>query len=94
MYTQGYTECQPIYRHYFRGTLQCADVGDVPLDTQKIKALREKLGLSQEDAARLAGLSSRQRWHHIESGLKANVTVETLESIAKALGVKASDLLK
>ena len=66
----------------------------VPLDTMKIKQRREKLGLSQEDAARLAGLSSRQRWHHIESGRKPNITIDTLESIAQALQCKPADLLK
>lgn len=64
------------------------------MDTAKLKKLRERRGLSQEDAARLAGLRGRQVWYMIESGRRTNLTLATLESIAKALGVKASDLLK
>ena len=64
------------------------------LDTAKIRKLREAAGLSQGDAAKKAGLSSRQRWFHIEGGINTNVTLETLGQIAKALGVKAKDLLK
>ena len=64
------------------------------IDTQKIRALREGLDLTQEQAAGRAGLGGRQRWNDIESGRKSGVTVETLEKIAKALGVKAKDLLK
>lgn len=64
------------------------------LDTAKVKAAREGRGLSQAEAATLAGLSGRSRWSEIESGRLSNVTLETLEKIAKALGVKAKDLLK
>jgi transcriptional regulator with XRE-family HTH domain len=64
------------------------------VDTSEIKRLRERKGLTQEEAAQKAGLPGRQRWNEIESGRKANVTVETLEKIAAALGVKAKDLLK
>ena len=64
------------------------------LDFEKLKTLRDRRGLTQEEAATLAGLSGRQRWNDIESGRKANVTIETLEAVAKALGVKSRDLLK
>lgn len=64
------------------------------IDMAKIRRLREGLGLTQDQAAEKAGLGSRQRWNDIESGRKSGVTVETLERIAKALGVKAKDLLK
>ena len=64
------------------------------LDIEKLRALREKLGLSQDDAARKAGIGTRQAWHAIESGAKPNLTLATLTAIAKALGVKAKDLLK
>jgi transcriptional regulator with XRE-family HTH domain len=67
---------------------------EVPLDHAKIKALREKAELTQEEAARRAGLKTRQHWNHIESGRRSNITLDTLEAIAKALGVKAKDLLK
>ena len=64
------------------------------IDAEKIERLREGRGLSQEEAARLAGLGGRQKWSDIVAGRRKNVTIETLEKIAKALGVKARDLLK
>lgn len=68
----------------------------VVLDTDKMRELREKLGLSMEEAARRAGFASRQRWYEIEAGRgsRTNVKIETLNRIAAALGVKAKDLLK
>ena len=48
----------------------------------------------QEDAAWAAGLNSRQHWNQIETGLRPNITVSMLEKIAKALKIKAKDLLK
>jgi transcriptional regulator with XRE-family HTH domain len=64
------------------------------LDTAKVKALREKAGLTMQAAADAAGFKSRQHWNIIESGKGKNITLETLGQIAKALGVKAKDLLK
>ncbi len=64
------------------------------LDTEKIKKLREQLGLTQEQAAKKAGLSSRQAWNNIEAGRQPKLQLDILENIAKALGVKAKDLLK
>jgi transcriptional regulator with XRE-family HTH domain len=67
---------------------------EVPLNCDKIRELREKAGLTQEEAARRAGLHTRQNWNNIESGRRTNVTLSTLEAIAQALGVRAADLLK
>ena len=64
------------------------------LNFEKIKALRERRGLSQEEAARLAGFSGRQRWNDIENGYRTNVELDTLERIARALNVGAAELLK
>ena len=64
------------------------------LDSEKMKERREELGLTQEEAAKKAGFGSRQRWNDIESGRKPNVSIETLEQIAKTLGMSARDLLK
>lgn len=64
------------------------------LDTEKVRQLREKRGLTQEDAAKAAGLANRQQWYLIESGQRANITLETLDKMAAALGVKGKDLLK
>ena len=64
------------------------------INTDKIRSLREANGLSQEGAANKAGLSGRARWSEVESGRLTNITMDTLSKIAKALGVKAKDLLK
>jgi len=64
------------------------------LHTEKLKQLRERAGLSQEDAAVRAGLKSKQAWWNIESGQQSNITLETLDKIAGALKCKAKDLLK
>ena len=64
------------------------------LDKDKLKARREKLGLTMEQAAKAAGFASRQRWCDIESGRRVNLTLDVLDSIAAALGCKAKDLLK
>ena len=66
----------------------------MPLDRSRIRQLRLKLGLSQDEAAQLAGLSGRQQWNNIETGDRPNPSIETVEKIAKALGVKVDDLLK
>ena len=50
--------------------------------------------MTQEQAAAAAGLSSRQAWNNIESGRQPKLQLDILESVAKALGVKARDLLK
>ena len=63
------------------------------IDTAKMQSKREKLGLSQSEAAGLAGFT-RQRWNDIESGRKDNVELATLYKIAEALRMKARDLLK
>jgi transcriptional regulator with XRE-family HTH domain len=64
------------------------------LDLAKLKTLREKAGMSQAQAAGKAGIGTRQSWSAIESGRKANVTLELLDRLAKALGVKSRDLLR
>lgn len=66
----------------------------MPIDIEKIKALREKKGLTQVHAAKLAGLANRQHWNQIESGLRDNLTIKSLEKVAEALGVRGKDLLK
>lgn len=70
------------------------DTSDVPIDHAKIRRLREELGLSQTELARRAQLSSAGRVSKIENGVVLNITVDTLDHIAAALGVKAKDLLK
>lgn len=69
-------------------------VADLKIDLKKIKARREALGLSMEQAAKAAGLSGRQTWYHIESGQRPDVAVSTLGKIAKALQCEPVDILK
>lgn len=64
------------------------------LDVEKVRAIREGLGLTQEQAAQRAGFKSRQHWNKIEGDRAGAITLDTLDAIAKALGVKAKDLLK
>ncbi len=53
---------------------------------EKIRAIREKLKISQEELARRSGIS-RQTISKIESGTEVSVTTGTLEAIAKAMNV-------
>lgn len=69
-------------------------ISAIMLDTAKVKSLREKMGITQQEAAEGAGMTSKQQWNDIESGRRPNVSLDTLNKIAKALGVKAKDLLK
>lgn len=58
----------------------------------RIVALRKEQKLTQEDLAGMADLD-RSYLSEIENGHK-NLSLRTLEKIAKALNVKMSDLLK
>lgn len=73
-----------------------ADTGLVGLlDVEKIRELRTARGWTQQQAADHADLpGGKVRWGDIETGRRANVTLETLERIADALGVEPRDLLK
>lgn len=71
-----------------------ADNGGMPLDLDKVRTLRAQLGITMDEAASRAGLAGKQSWSLIESGKKSDVRVSTLEAIARALGVRARDLLK
>lgn len=62
------------------------------VESNKVKKLREKLGLSQERLARLADVSTNTIIN-IESGKQKNPTVETISKIAKALNMPIEELL-
>ena len=57
---------------------------------ERIRTLRKKRGLSQEDLAELCGLD-RTYISGIERGLR-NVALRNIEALAKALDVSISDL--
>ena len=63
------------------------------MDISKITKLREDLGLTQQQAAERAGFTL-QRWNDIERGREPNPKLNTIEAVAKALEVKAAELLK
>jgi DNA-binding Xre family transcriptional regulator len=64
------------------------------VDHEKIRQLRIAKEMTHEQAAKAAGLRSRQQWFLIETGKYPDVRVSTLEKIAKALGCKPAELLK
>jgi len=74
--------------------MRVADKTYIPLDTDKIRRLRVAAKLTQAEAAERAELTGKQTWSDIENGRRSNVTIEVLDRIAKALGVRAADLLK
>ena len=60
---------------------------------KNLKKLRKKKGLSQDRLSKLADISYNTVIK-LESGGITNPTIETLQKIAKALGVSVDDLLK
>lgn len=69
--------------------LQCANM----LDNGEMKRRREKLGLTMDAAAQLAGFNGRQQWYYIESGSRSDIQLSTLQRIASALQCDPCDLL-
>ncbi len=66
------------------------------VDSGKIKSKRKQLGLTLSDAAIKAGWGKYgfTRWHDIEAGRRTNLTMSTIEAIAKTLGCAATELIK
>lgn len=61
--------------------------------SDNIRKLRQKRGISQDRLSKEANLALNTIVK-IETGENPNPTVETLEKIAKALGVSVADLFK
>ncbi len=61
--------------------------------SENIRKLRQKKGMSQDRLSKEADLALNTIVK-IETGENPNPTVETLEKIAKALGVSVADLFK
>jgi len=57
----------------------------------KVKERRKEMGMSQTELCQKAGIS-RQTLSIIEAGKEANVTVQTLQKLAKALSCRVSDI--
>ncbi len=60
---------------------------------KNIKRLRQEKGISQDRLSKLADLSLNTIVN-LEAGNNPNPTIETIEKIAKALGVSIEELLK
>lgn len=61
--------------------------------SENIRKLRQKKGISQDRLSKEADIALNTVVK-IETGESPNPTVETLEKIAKALGVSIADLFK
>ncbi|HEV7299231.1 MAG TPA: helix-turn-helix transcriptional regulator [Tepidisphaeraceae bacterium] len=64
------------------------------VDTNKIRTLRIAKGLTMAAVAQLAGMRTAQQWNGVESGERKNPSIDTVQRMAKALGVKVDALLK
>lgn len=60
---------------------------------QKIKQLRESMGISQKQVAEAAGIKPSS-YFHIENGKTQSITIEVGKGIAKALGISFDELFE
>lgn len=65
------------------------------LNHTKIRELRIAKGLTMREAGEKAklGKNPAQRWNSLELGIKPNVKLSTLSSVADALGVDGKELI-
>jgi transcriptional regulator with XRE-family HTH domain len=61
----------------------------MPLSPEKIRARREKLALTLQEASARAGITF-QSWHRVESGQRDDPQLSTAEKIASALNCALS----
>lgn len=64
----------------------------VPLVAERMRELRHRHGLTQEEAAELVGVSLRF-YQMIESGRKKQIWLETIERLAAAFNLEGWELL-
>lgn len=57
-----------------------------------LRLLRDRHGLTQESAAEMAGFEYKH-YQKIESGRRPNLRLDTLERLATAFGIQASQLI-
>jgi transcriptional regulator with XRE-family HTH domain len=60
---------------------------------KRLKYLRKRAGLTQEEFAERAGMSYKH-YQQIEAGRKADLRLSTLERLARAHGIKLSSLFR
>lgn len=58
---------------------------------QSIKTIRKEKGLTQEELSKLSGIS-RTIISGLENGTITNTQTSTIEAIAKALGVRTTEI--
>ena len=63
------------------------------VDKDKLKAARERAGVSTTQVATVAGVGTRavQKW---EEGRVVNVNINIVKAVAKFLGVKPEDIAR
>jgi transcriptional regulator with XRE-family HTH domain len=77
-----------------RAVLDSPVVAGQRIDLEKIRSLRDELGLGQAEAAGKAGIpGGASAWSDIENGRRANMKFETLARIADTLGCDVRDLI-
>lgn len=67
-------------------------MGRTLLSAAKVRQRRERLGIQQTVAAKLAGWQRGQSWHKLELR-DSDVRISTLATVARVLGCKIDDLL-
>jgi transcriptional regulator with XRE-family HTH domain len=58
-----------------------------------IRARREALQLTMDEAAKRSGFGDRQHWNKIESGLTGNPSVGTVLAVAQTLMCRVEDIV-
>lgn len=69
----------------YDGPVEAADAWPVDRVLSQFKRLREQAGLTQQELAKKIGMDTTAL-SRLESGRQANVTMQTLERIARGLG--------
>lgn len=94
------TNLDKIYLAIPRPVFYAGDMAKAPvteksklLNHAAIRAAREKLGLTQKEAALAAKWENPQAWQNIEAGNQPNLNLLALERMAAVLRKKPSDLL-
>lgn len=64
----------------------------MPLSAAKLRALRERAGLTQTDVAKAVGIA-RPNYVRMETGRNTNPKLNVAQAVARAIGCRVDDLL-
>lgn len=67
-------------------------IGTIQIIGKKLREARHAKGMTQAEVAKKAGIGTN-RYAVVERGEAENMTLNKLEKIVKALGVKGSDVI-